>query len=630
MIKIIDQLTGGMFDLPNDVKISIELTNPFVSDQGSTSLPLVLPYTDNNLKLMDFPQRYDRADSLNIKKDVIIQAGVYQCRATMCITSLTKKQGINVTFLIDEASFYNTMKGVSMQQAFAGIVRTDYVDTLNSPKQLKWVNHFNKVMCGDEEDDFHVFPVCTGTSEVTFFGNKITAYSFLNCQSFTGLYSIVADGNGVDYRRLNTLDTPALPLGYSVSPFLKLTYVLNRIFTYAGYTLSSSIFSTDSDLSKLVVLNNTADVLINGIIKYDQLVPTCSVIEFLNSICAQFGCFLNINNNNMVVEILFLNDLISLVDSDLTQKVNQEPTLNFEPLKTIKLSGQNSLDKIKSDFKTIQELFDSYPSITSVPYLYSNSNVSSMAEGIYFSQLTCAYYEVKTISGVKRISVLSSDMLNLFDSNSNLEPFEKESSSEFVPMLLAEVTRTYPFPTTNCDPYWIPVPYIGEIRNLNGVNLAVNSGTTSTTDCPIMLCFHVGRATFNSTDVDQPDPWDSSAPRIYNSNLLFFASTHKYNNIGIAWGNHDLVYGGESGLYHKFWYKWDRTIQQAYQELVNSLNLSSFEILNFNMSKPKMINGQPMLPTSLKYEISSSGIKVVESRFRTLKADVSEPTIIHY
>ena len=53
------------------------------------------------------------------------------------------------------------------------------------------------------------------------------------------------------------------------------------IFSAYGFTLVENPFATDYQLSKMVVLNNVADTIVTGEIDYRNLMPDCTVNEFL-------------------------------------------------------------------------------------------------------------------------------------------------------------------------------------------------------------------------------------------------------------------------------------------------------------------------------------------------------------
>jgi len=154
MIRLIDYETGHDYDLPAKFKLSIEKTNPFLSDKGSVSLSISLPPTDNNFQLLEYPYRTDRLYKYLPKRKIIINAGLYQRPATLQVTSASRNM-ITATCLFNESIFYSQMNEVTMPKVFSNVVRDDFNLPYN-PKMLAWLNHFESVMMGDVVDDLFV------------------------------------------------------------------------------------------------------------------------------------------------------------------------------------------------------------------------------------------------------------------------------------------------------------------------------------------------------------------------------------------------------------------------------------------------------------------------------------------
>ena len=64
---------GEHFDVPADYSFDFEFINPMLSEVGSQTAPGTLPYTTRNLKLLDYPQRFDRAKKYLIKRNVLLR-----------------------------------------------------------------------------------------------------------------------------------------------------------------------------------------------------------------------------------------------------------------------------------------------------------------------------------------------------------------------------------------------------------------------------------------------------------------------------------------------------------------------------------------------------------------------------
>ena len=72
MIRIFIADTGEALDLPKDLKLSIELTSPLFSEQGSVSLPVTLPATMRNKSLLQYVTMPQVMQSKATSFDVVV------------------------------------------------------------------------------------------------------------------------------------------------------------------------------------------------------------------------------------------------------------------------------------------------------------------------------------------------------------------------------------------------------------------------------------------------------------------------------------------------------------------------------------------------------------------------------
>ncbi len=103
MITLIDN--GKQLDLPSDVKISIEQNNPMFEEQGDFTLPLELPFSKNNLLLLNFPHRLDIVSEV-IPIPVLLQAGLLSKKG---ILNMEEGKSISVSIIFEETVLYKKM-----------------------------------------------------------------------------------------------------------------------------------------------------------------------------------------------------------------------------------------------------------------------------------------------------------------------------------------------------------------------------------------------------------------------------------------------------------------------------------------------------------------------------------------
>ena len=96
----------GQLDLPEDFSLTIERTNPLLSDEGDRSIPVTLPATPKNLAILGHKERIDRAYRYTNKVDAILQVGPVQKRGQLVIDSVQRHGGIDAVFAIDNSDLY--------------------------------------------------------------------------------------------------------------------------------------------------------------------------------------------------------------------------------------------------------------------------------------------------------------------------------------------------------------------------------------------------------------------------------------------------------------------------------------------------------------------------------------------
>jgi len=654
MIRIIDFETGKDYDLKSGTKISVDKTNPFLSDKGSLSLPLELAPTDKNFELLDFPYRLDRKNKMQTKRSIIIDAGIFQTKATMVITNVTRKT-IIVTCLFEESVFYNLMKDIKLETVFENIVRDDFSNLSTLELRIAaWVDHCEKVMIGQVSDVFHVFPVCYEINGNGYDNNSMNGILNMINQSHTAVYDSKKYCKlAANYARIFSIDGANIniPVGYEVSPFLKMSYVLSQIFSNYGYTLNEDYLTKYPDLQKEVVLNNTIDSLMLGNLQYKQLVPSCTINEYLDSIRYKYGCEFFPSENNKMVSIVFWNDLLESVDSNYSNQKSDDVEITYENFKKIKLIcdisnkpkelfNTSGSDEVSAPivFESLQQMiihfvdkrYLNYAFITENNYdIYkwnvefiknfeSLSRVQDECEqnneeylgSICFvqSELKWYYrYDPHVQPGYAYI-LIDENVYNFFDEKTDSEDYrEIKSTHVAVPMAYINLHTTFDSLSLISNYTNLLLPYINGSRKLNTYTI-INGSVQSSTDneCKIMSCFHVGTA----KTLQGP---------FYDTYTISYGSTYRYDDLGDPWGLINMSYGGENGLYETFWKKFDSILRNSFQPIKIPLNLTSSQIFNLAMQKQIYFENQNIIPESLKYEITDQGINVIEAKFRTTK-----------
>lgn len=298
----------GEFVLPAGWSAPLSKNNPFLSDSGDKSQPITLPGTPHNLELIGYSHRIDSYYKPLTDLPVIVQSGLWSKRANLGIHSANEDEGISATIYFGTADFYSVISETTLQ--------TLQWPTLQNPdpqadldEMHTWLIDYLKTNSGGSE--FVVCPIATSQKltyrinrnpwgantpedvECVFILNwfeqyqhsldfEWTGYDTLSVYQAEYAQQIVENGNVINI-------TP----GYGMTPFLKLHYVLNQIFTHFGYSFDGrSIEDEIQEYTGIFLINNVADAIYSGILRYGQLLPEVTIKQFISEIekwfCGKF------------------------------------------------------------------------------------------------------------------------------------------------------------------------------------------------------------------------------------------------------------------------------------------------------------------------------------------------------
>lgn len=608
MIQLIDIQTGDRFDLPNDFKISVSETNPMLSDQGSASLPIRLENFGRNKKLFNHLHRFDITTKPRKTVDILLTNGLYQMKGVLNILSLDDKTGIiECVIVLGESTLYDGMKDVTMQHVFENKKREDYKHLPESQRVQAWIDHLDKVMCDDIVDDFNVYTVCCG---INYDNSGSIFYDFINHQALESAYvnkitKSSASGNYYALSGNNTYPSQIngvnvnIPKGYGVSPFLKFNYVLKEIFAYFNYRLNEDYLEKYPDFENLNVLNNTYDSIMYGELYYGQLVPTCTVLDYLESIRYTFGIEFIRSRHSNEIKIEFYTNIINLNNEFQKLNLTSKNHITLNDSKNLKLITQHNIKPV-----TETGSFQYYQDLLKLPNDYFDNLGKLNFDGIGLK-----IYR----PGSPGKSYISGDALDWYNAAAFQEDDIKESKRDTVHMIYIDMRAFHSPNVTPSMPIKKNVPYVGIPRKLNSDILDVDGKPIKETlesKCPIMFAFARGR-----------HQYDASYYNFNINNHYFYGSTHCYDSIGqvVVSNGFNLNFGGERGLYNTFWKAYDGFLKNGIYTIKVKIKLDPYEVMNFDMLKLYSVNNQVMLCRSLKYEVTHSGIEVVEAEFVSLK-----------
>ena len=395
--------TGSKFDLPLDLKLNIEMASPIFSKAGSMSLPVSLPLTDKNRKLLQFPDHLDIYDSeeaaIRAIPDisVIVTQGSWQQVATMCISGCSD-EAVEATLYFNESNIWSKLDAVTVPQAMAGMHFGDipeYYEDVEScraqvlakfydymiPAYLSeadlniWLKaHDFVVATMKTKDGWLNEPACVKRYVTGNVGNYTLhqelmtkqctygdlTYKMVRLKSEFGWYT-TTECYGKTNPKVYDSGTSTYMVGYKnknkhlyCTGFLRLDVVIKQIFNHLGYTLEYD-FGTywpywhnglEVKWNKILVLNNTMDAIYPGYMPYSAIVPEVSAKEFISAVQAQFGVVFVLQPDNKTVKMQFTEKILRLFSK--TRKLgatrDKQITFNSSP----DHSPLDEMDKIKA------------------------------------------------------------------------------------------------------------------------------------------------------------------------------------------------------------------------------------------------------------------------------------------
>lgn len=334
------RIDGEALDMPRDFTMEIEETSPVYNDRGSQSVPATVPATRLNMRLLGAAHRIDSGSDPNgSQRRVELIDGAYMRRGVLNVTEAGLHEGYSFNVGLDNSAAYavwreKRLRDIGLPPAKEyGSVGAALSDMYRIYKRAT-----------PASEPLAVFPTAIARGE----GSRLTDVEFrqtfwevLNApqgdslQQPTEVYRLV----GEEVREVT------VPPGYGVSPFVRVWRVLELVFGDLGLKLTSNPFRENAELARLVVLNNTADTLCGGRLDYSDLLPDCSVEEFMNALWVRFGLVYNIDFSAGTVEAALLRDVLAKADcADLTPFSTGCPTLGFGEARYVRLSAGTSLE----------------------------------------------------------------------------------------------------------------------------------------------------------------------------------------------------------------------------------------------------------------------------------------------
>ncbi len=629
------------FQLPADFLPELSRTNPFLTDEGSQSIPLTLPASDHNMKLIRFPYRITASNRPVRKLAAILSEGTSWMRGTLYIDKANPIDGIECTFYTNEGQLYEKMKDIRLNDiAWPKIEGSGFG---YESRARYWMDKFLDIMEGRQvqPDEYYIFSVQT---DQDFIPEKIpsdkiefTRKLILNETQYDGTSLSFTAYEAQKYKESDTVFT--VPVGYGITPFLRLGYVLRIVMAHIGYVLESNIFDTDTSLKRLVILNNTADSICNGYLDFSQLLPTNLLIEdLINTVRKKFGVEFITGESNHVIVKLFENELKQSPDMDLSQYVTGEITIEAQDPKGIAFKMERSLSPY-SDTKTENwdEFKKAYPQYLnqSPDIIYSalikratTFNLSTQQfvkygwairgeneNHDYAVNISSPFFDTLPPDGMEEEDISPGDVCVPLSQFYGYNPLYKVY--DHLSMDITKIFRA-------------KLPFIGNIRHLNTEILNNDPDKSVPEDkeenLQLMMCFSCPGKQSYTTNINNED-----IPIYY----YYSGSSIAFDATGKEWGTVSLVSIGfeekkiieidgkpievtirflDKNLYSLFYKERDEMLQQANQLLTFYARIPTYLITTMNIATPKVVNGQRIMIERIDYVLKKQNLCQVTAR----------------
>ena len=348
----------------------------------------------------------------------------------------------------------------------------------------------------------------------------------------------------------------------------------------------------------MVLLNNVIDVMVNGHIRIEDLLPDVSVSDFLSVFRKKFLCEFVSDEGTHTADIIFLRDVAdSAPVADLTRQMTEEPTLSYKAASDYKRVVLRAKHQADSDAE------DSYDDIKDMVAKNSGAYFSN-EEGCFYKDGFSGNYKVKTKIG---------ECSQSYDAGEDDIDTQDVEIPEMIPEVrMLQYKQEVDGETITRDMgRWL---YIGDYATLNSsMKVATEDNSETSEDAvttPVMLAFPYmgtdnmpcGTVTAYDIHVSVSDKFGTHRPADPTPRKLF---------------DYSLVYNGEDGIFEKFYRQYDLLLRNSLQELKVKLLLSQSQKQNLPSYAKVVIRGVSFFFNKLKFTLGGKS-EPTESELRTI------------
>lgn len=577
MLKI--KTSKGYLDLGGDFTVQIDEKSPVMNDRGSQTVPVTVPVTANNAGITGFAHRLDMGvKPMNEDQTCTVLDGVYKRIGKINIVSAGRAEGITLNIGFDNSEAYSAWKAKKLNSITLPSISGATVSGLMS--SINW-------FFTDSHEDFAIFQIVAknDSKDGTYYPqyiNRITLDS-------NGKYSLCYQARTETFLINDTPTTVTLPEGYGVAPFLYVHRVLDFIFSEFGYTITENPFKTDKELSCLVILNNAADCCVTGTLNYADLMPDCTVEDFLNALYVRFGLVYNVSSDTKTATLKLIRDIVDDIPNiDLSRNLTDEPLITYETARQMKLSAKTSFTGATPSV----ERFEDYLKDQKVARL-AKVDITKRVIHLNYEETTGRWF--KWDEENKRLTYSSSSFFSWDRRTDNVEDYELTSDDECVPMDFA--------PNGVLSPQYL-ADYVHRYTYLK-TSSNKNDDDSEKAETPLSFVFAFTSSLNSKYPFGSVLPYTSEGEEV----ILKDGSKHTIS----------LLFQYKNGLFTNFWKKYDAIIRHSFNQVEANVLLPVHQLMSMDILTPVALRGQYLLFDGLSYSLPASKIVPVDLTLRTLR-----------
>lgn len=628
MITPVIFIKGEALDLGEIPSVTIVEKNPFFNDkQGGYTLPLTVPPTQKNRRLLNHPERFQRMNKLQRTIDAMLVTS-RTMPASLTVDSITNL-GYSLTLSVNEGSINNRC-GTKKLSDF------DFGEEVYS-NVYEIMTHLSRIFEGNQlSDKYMIFPIVVGSQNNAPY--QLNYVSINICDDPRDIEIYRYNPSKVHDSTVEHIDglTVVNPMGYAISPFLRLSFVITKLFEQLGFTFNvASLFRT-TQMQNLVILNNVCDAIVRGKISFNQLLPELSAIAFISAIEKQFcGKFITSENSCRFVyfkDIKALSPRISidnyLIDNiipgfSLFNKltIKQKRSIKSSDNKDYRFDVIGFIENHGSTYEPFSKFIATETTISSYDEFYKTQRENILVfdnhaklndnPGKNYYAKNLGLVMRRNISGntatIEPISTIYFDYTSPVDS-SVLDEKSIQFDNESLPMMPANIVSRL-----GKELRTIAMPVFGIGKATPNTKVIDAKKAEKDAKCPLCLCFG-----YTSQKISGTDP---TGLENYAYDCVTFGSPFSYHpETGESIGNISLCIPTTSGIYNQFYHDYATFLKSSNQPITTKVSAN----MPISYAEPYLLFGQEVYINEAKHNTNQSTIELTLLTAKTYNPIINE------